>query len=70
MAYFYALNSVLLYVLLLWFTMNKSTTARRLRRQAESLLSQSELWVIPQTQCELQLKAASLIEQRRKLLKG
>jgi hypothetical protein len=50
--------------------MLKSTTARRMKAQAAALLEQSEQWVIPQTQCELQLKAASLIEQRRKLLKG
>ena len=50
--------------------MSKATTARRMKAQAESLYRMAEEWVIPQTQCELQLKAASLIEQRRKLLKG
>lgn len=50
--------------------MNKSTTARRLRRQAAVLREEAAEWVIPQTQAELMLKAGSLEQQRKRLLKG
>ena len=50
--------------------MNKSTKARRLRREANHLVWLAEQFVIPATRRELYLKAASLERARKRLLKG